>query len=188
MNVHVDKPRGSEFVHRLEFLSARWQGVAVPRSDYFNNAVAEQNAQLSGATADANAILEQARQTAQAKFDRRRTRIGKAYQSSKESTLLQVEKGIGGHVGGFSPARLADGQGGDVAGPVAPPPRIARIGFGVDAPPADIGVEGLRPHTQPGHSLLSVQPVRHDHTLIKLINLDCPVRSLHVGSLLRGGR
>ena len=43
----------------------------------------------------AEAVLQQARQTAEAKFEQRKTRIGKAYQSSKQQCLLQVEKNIG---------------------------------------------------------------------------------------------
>jgi hypothetical protein len=58
-------------------------------------AVEEQNSQLAAATAEAQSALDEVRQIAEAKFERRKTWIGKAYQSSKQQCLLQVEKDIG---------------------------------------------------------------------------------------------
>jgi hypothetical protein len=58
-------------------------------------AVEEQNKQLSASTSEADATLRAARSAIQGKFDRRKSRIGKAYQASKEQGLKRVEDGIG---------------------------------------------------------------------------------------------
>ncbi len=58
-------------------------------------AIEEQNKQLAAATAEAEARARAARSAAQARYERRKSGIGKAYQASKEQGLKKVEDGVG---------------------------------------------------------------------------------------------
>jgi hypothetical protein len=59
-------------------------------------AAEEQAISLSAETGAAEAAAKAARDAAEARFEKRKTRIGKAYQASKEQALVNVEKQIGG--------------------------------------------------------------------------------------------
>ena len=58
-------------------------------------AVEEQKKQLTASMTEAEATFRSARAATQTRFERRKARIGKAYQASKEQGLQKVETGIG---------------------------------------------------------------------------------------------
>jgi S-DNA-T family DNA segregation ATPase FtsK/SpoIIIE len=59
-------------------------------------AVEEQSRQLAAAIGEADTTLHTTRAAAQAKYERRKSRIGKSYQASKEQGLKKVEDKVGG--------------------------------------------------------------------------------------------
>jgi hypothetical protein len=95
----LDRLKGAlqDFAARAEKLNAGFHTRTVKERMRSQGAVDEQTRQSSALVAEADAIFQAAEETAQAKFDRRKTRIGRAYQSSKEQALQRIEDRVGGH-------------------------------------------------------------------------------------------
>jgi len=69
--------------------------------------------------------------------------------------------GAGGDAFGALAARPAQGQGFDIFAAVQALSRIGRVGPGLDAAPADLGVQRLRAHMHQSERLIAGQPDRH---------------------------
>ena len=86
-----------DFATRADKLNTEFHARTVKERMRSQAAVGEQTRQASALVAEADAVFQTAQETAQTKFDRRKTRIGKAYQSSKEQALKRIEDRVGGH-------------------------------------------------------------------------------------------
>src|SRR5882724_10822919 len=85
-----------EFAARSEKLNEEFRVKLTREHQRCEVAVQEQNQQLAATLAQADAAIEAARAAALARYEKRKTRIGKAYQGSKEQALKRVENHVGG--------------------------------------------------------------------------------------------
>ncbi len=93
----LDRLRGTirDIAARAEKLNQEFQAQAGRERRQREAAVAEQARQLEAAIAEADANFASATEAAKARFEQRKVRIGKAYQSSKETVLQRIDDRTG---------------------------------------------------------------------------------------------
>jgi hypothetical protein len=94
----LDSLKGTvqDFAARSNKLNEDYHARAARERLRCQAAVQEQARQLEGAIAEAETAFQAEKAGAQAKFEQRKARIGRAYQSSKELALKQIEDRTGG--------------------------------------------------------------------------------------------
>jgi S-DNA-T family DNA segregation ATPase FtsK/SpoIIIE len=85
-----------EFAARADKLNEEHQSRVLNEQRRCEIAVEEQNQQLAGAAAEADATLQAIRSSSQQTHARRKAWIGKAYQAAKEQALKKIEDTVGG--------------------------------------------------------------------------------------------
>ena len=84
-----------DFAVRSEKFNADYRVASAREKSRRENAVSEQARQMAGTRAETEASLHTARAGAEAKFERRKTWINRAYQNSKDSTLTAIDHQLG---------------------------------------------------------------------------------------------